>query len=65
MGHLKDRKMGYFMHLLFAMGRGFILIIAGILSIIHAIFPFLCTSMSSKLVRAVRGMDKDVGNSVE
>ena len=48
--HLKASKTNYLSHLHQAFKLGFILIYAGILSIIHSLFPFLFATSSAKKV---------------
>jgi hypothetical protein len=46
--HLKARNITYWPHFKFAFGAGVVLIAAGILSIIHAIFPGVAPSYAER-----------------
>lgn len=48
--HLKENKMTYIEHLLFASGHGIRCIGAGLLLIIHSIIPAVFPKVGSKLV---------------
>lgn len=48
--HLNKSKMNYFAHCYQACSLGFVLIYAGILSIVHAVFPFLFPATSANKV---------------
>lgn len=48
--HLKNSKMNYFVHFYQAFSLGFVLIYAGLMSVIHAIFPFLFPANSANKV---------------
>lgn len=48
--HLKENKMTYIEHLLFASGHGIRCIAAGLLLIIHSIIPAVFPKVGSKLV---------------
>ncbi len=48
--HLNKSRMDYFVHFYHAFRLGFVLIYAGIASIIHAIFPFLFPAYSANKV---------------
>ncbi len=48
--HLHDAGEGYFEHMLFALKIGFRLILGGIGTIVHAIFPFLCVCTGSNAI---------------
>jgi hypothetical protein len=48
--HLRDSKCSYVEHMLFAEKAGVELILVGIASMIHGVFPFLYTSTSAKKV---------------
>lgn len=48
--HLNQSQMTYFPHLYQAFSLGFVLIYAGIMSIIHAILPFLFPAKSAHQV---------------
>jgi hypothetical protein len=48
--HLRKSKMSYLIHFRHAFSLGSLLIIAGITSVIHAIFPFLFPDYSAKKV---------------
>ena len=49
--HLDQVEETYFQHLKFALWAGFILTLLGIVSIIHAIFPFLFSRIPDKIFR--------------
>jgi hypothetical protein len=46
--HLKSRNTTYWLHFKFAFGAGTVLIAAGILSIIHAVFPGVAPSYAER-----------------
>jgi hypothetical protein len=50
LNHLNESNKSYKKHLFGAIKNGFLLIITGIVSIIHGIFPFLFTSFSAKTI---------------
>lgn len=47
--HLQQVEESYFEHLKFSLWAGFILIILGIVSVIHGIFPFLFSRVPDKI----------------
>lgn len=47
--HLTDVEETYFQHLRFAAWAGCVLVIIGIVSIIHAVFPFMFSRTPDKL----------------
>ena len=51
MKHLDDVNETYWEHFKFAFRTGLVLIIAGVLVIIHAIYPNACKSIGSDVVR--------------
>ncbi len=46
--HLRERDTHYWEHLVFAGRAGFVLILAGVASIIHAIFPAILANYSEQ-----------------
>jgi Family of unknown function (DUF6356) len=56
--HLTEKNNSYKSHFRFAWGAGFILIIAGIASIIHAVFPEIFVSYSEQKVKALLRLSK-------
>jgi len=49
--HLSQVEETYFEHFRFAMWAGLVMLLLGIVSIIHAIFPFLFSRMPDKIYR--------------
>lgn len=51
--HLSERNFGYFEHFKFAWGAGWVLLLAGLASMIHAILPDILTGYSERKVMAL------------
>lgn len=51
MKHLDEINVTYWQHLKFAFRIGFVMILAGMLTIIHAIFPNFMPSVATDVVR--------------
>lgn len=51
MGHLRDVNMGYFQHLMGALGYAFECIVISFIFIIHGFIPDIFTSLGSKRIR--------------
>jgi hypothetical protein len=51
MKHLDDVNETYWQHFKFASMTGLVLIIAGVLVIVHAIYPNICKSVGSDVIR--------------
>lgn len=51
MGHLRDINMGYFQHLIGALGYAFETIVISFIFIIHGFIPDIFTSLGSKRIR--------------
>ena len=60
--HLKEAGKGYFSHAKFALYYGILMILAGITSIIHGIFPIFFPSFADNIARllskVVNSLDK-------
>ena len=56
MKHLDEVGETYWQHFLFAMRFGIVMIIAGILLMVHAIFPNLFKSVGSDVVEHMHGI---------
>jgi tetrahydromethanopterin S-methyltransferase subunit B len=52
--HLVDANVGYLTHLKHALILGLMSILAGIIFLIHAVFPFLFLTTGSDLVRKIQ-----------
>ena len=61
--HLRAIDKSYFEHLKDALYYGFRLLIAGIGAILHAIFPFILTSIASDTINDLHKMNIDRLNS--
>ena len=61
--HLNEAGKSYFEHFKFAFIAGFILIYAGITSIIHALIPSLFPFTSQKIVKKL--LDRSLNNEKE
>lgn len=53
MKHLQQRNQTYGYHLRFAMGAGWVLMVAAVASMIHAIFPDLLVGYSERKIQAL------------
>ena len=61
--HLRSINKSYFQHLKAALYYGFRLLIGGIGAILHAIFPFILTSIASDTVNDLHKMNTNRLNS--
>jgi Family of unknown function (DUF6356) len=64
MSHLKDRQISYLKHLRFASGAGFVLLQAGIISIVHGIFPSVFIGYSEKKTLALARLAKQRNDKI-
>jgi hypothetical protein len=51
--HLKSKNTCYMIHFKFAFGAGIVLLSAGIISIVHAVFPDIFTTYSERKTQAL------------
>ena len=51
--HLKDKDTRYIPHFYFAFGAGIVLLLAGVTSIVHAMFPNIFTDYSERKTLAL------------
>ena len=56
--HLAARNTRYVPHFTFAFGAGVVLLLAGVASIIHAIFPDVLTGYSERKTRALSRLSR-------
>ena len=56
--HLKSRNTRYIPHFTFAFGAGIVLLLAGVASIVHAIFPNMFTGYSERKTQALARLSK-------
>lgn len=56
--HLLSRNTRYIPHFTFAFGAGVILLLAGLASIVHAIYPDVLTGYSERKTRALARLSK-------
>jgi hypothetical protein len=52
--HLRKNNVGYFQHFVHAVILGLLSVTAGIVFLIHAVFPFLFTHTGSNLIRKMQ-----------
>lgn len=52
--HLRENNVGYFQHLIHAVILGVMSITAGVVFLIHAVFPFVFTQTGSNLIRKIQ-----------
>ena len=63
--HLKKVKMGYLFHFCFALKIAFVLVMAAILCVFHAIFPFIFPDSASTAVTKISHMVSDHHNRIK
>ncbi len=51
--HLKENNVGYFKHLWHAVVLGVLSITAGLIFLLHAVFPFVLTHNGSDLIKKI------------
>lgn len=56
--HLLSRNTRYIPHFTFAFGAGVVLLLAGLASIVHAVYPDLFTGYSERKTRALARLSK-------
>ena len=56
--HLRDKKKSYSSHFKFAFGAGIVLLLAGLASVIHAIFPDIFVGYSERKTHALSKLAK-------
>jgi len=52
--HLKENNVGYWQHLCHSAVLGMLSIMAGVIFLIHAVFPFLFTYTGSGLIKKIQ-----------
>jgi len=57
--HLLSRNTRYIPHFTFAFGAGVILLLAGLASIVHAIYPDVLTGYSERKTKALARLSKN------
>jgi len=57
--HLISRNIRYVPHFRFALGAGIVLLLAGVASIIHAIYPDVLTGYSERKTKALARLSKN------
>ena len=48
--------MSYFRHMLLSLKFSFLLFVSSIQALIHAIFPFLCKTSTTDVIKKIKGM---------
>jgi len=57
--HLISRNTRYIPHFTFAFGAGVVLLLAGVASIIHAVYPDILTGYSERKTKALARLSKN------